>query len=106
MLKAVEVIGHSGVPVGAMVTFLLIALVAATQRGVRHGGGKRETRRMWNLWLLGPATVLSLLCALFIAWKLLIVRASGGANDHTAIRCKPDCMTHELPTEHFTVIRF
>jgi len=71
MLKAVEVIGQDGVPVGAMVTFLLITLVAATQRGVRHGGGKREARRMWNLWLLGPATVLFLLCALFIVWKLL-----------------------------------
>ena len=106
MLKAVEVIGQSGVPVGAMVTFLLIALMAATQRGARHGGGKRETRRVWNLWLLGPATVLSLLCALFIVSKLLIVCASGGLNDHTEIRFKPDCMTHELPTEHFTVIGF
>ena len=70
MWKAVEVIGQGGIPVGAMVAFLLIALVAATQRGVRHGGGRRETRRIWNLWLLGPATVVSLLLALFIVWKM------------------------------------
>jgi len=57
--------GYGVFPIGAVIAFLLVALRAALDARQHPLTGKR-LRRAWMLWLLGPATVVCLLCAALI----------------------------------------
>jgi len=55
---------HNGVPIGAIVTFLFVALRSALDMARRRAA--RDAPSIWSLWLLGPATVACLLAAHFV----------------------------------------
>lgn len=58
------------VPVAAIIAFLYIALWAAVRLGSDGATGRRDWP-IWRIWLLGPATVLVLMCCLLLARLLL-----------------------------------
>lgn len=66
-------LGTVGIPVGAIVGFLSVALWGSIRRGIDDPVTRKNKWTILVIWLLGPATAIALMCCLLLAATLLPV---------------------------------
>jgi predicted histidine transporter YuiF (NhaC family) len=80
-LLGIQFLNHGGVPVGALIAFLMMALISALKKA------RAQRCSIWSVWLLGPATAFVLLIALALAHLMLSSMGRGVVGAREGAEC-------------------